>query len=144
MPGTAGFAMVWDNPTNLIAFFPETGAVGILTSDLIDPTSSAAGDFGGNVTALRLNVDFADVGLVMNASGLRFGNLTLCGFTTAPVFNGMTVRQFEAAAEIELGGGTMIDTVLDLDGTTAGLNVAFGLGLAATFAQQHLVNGACP
>ncbi len=144
IPGAAGFSMVWDNPTTLIAFFPQTGAVGLLTSDLIDPISSAAGDFGGESVALRLNVDFADAGLVMNASGLRFGDLTLCGFTTVPAFNGMTVRQFEAAVETMLGGGAQIDTLPDLNGTVAALDGAFGAGLVSTFAQQHLVNGACP
>ncbi len=144
IPGTAGFSMLWDNPTDLIAFFPETGATGILTSDLLDPTSSASGDFGGNVAALRLNVDFGDAGLVGGASGLHLGDLTLCGFTSVPAFNGMTVRQFEAAAETELGGGAQIDAVLDLDITVASLNAAFASGMASVFAQQHLVNGACP
>ena len=35
-----------------------------LTSDLLDPTSSSAGEFGGSVVALRINVDFSDAGLL--------------------------------------------------------------------------------
>jgi hypothetical protein len=83
--------------------FPGTS--GPLTSELIDPTSASSGVFGGNVAALRLDVDFSDAGLLIGASDLRFCDLTLCGFTSPTVINGMTVRQFEAATETLLGGG---------------------------------------
>jgi hypothetical protein len=62
--------------------------------------------FGGNVLALQLDVDFSDAGVLGGTSGLAFGDLRMCNFTTLSALNGMTVRQYLALVNTLLGGGT--------------------------------------
>ena len=51
-----------------------------LDSDVADPTSTSSGGFGGEVLALRLNVDFEAAGLIGGTGG-KFADLKLCNFT---------------------------------------------------------------
>ncbi len=144
IPGTGGFSMVFTGVNALLAYLPVSGVSGALTSDLANPTSSSSGIFGGNVAALKLNVDFSDVGLTLGASGLRFGDLTLCNFPTQPALEGLTVRQYLGVVNTLLGGGSGPYPISDLSPLTGSLNSSFTAGGVAAFAQDHLVNGACP
>jgi hypothetical protein len=45
-----------------------------LSADLIDPSSTSSGLFGGEVLALQFNVDFSDAGLISGSAGLAFGD----------------------------------------------------------------------
>jgi hypothetical protein len=99
--------------------------------------------FGGEVVALQLNVDFSDAGHTLGATGLRFGNLTLCGLSLAGL-NGTSVRSFLATANTALGGGLTPYAITDINALANELNFAFGEGAVSVFAQAHLVNGACP
>jgi hypothetical protein len=76
-------------------------------------------------------------------SGVKFGDLTLCGFTTPPV-NGMSVRDFLGVASTLLGGGSNGYSISDIGPLTTLVGTSFDSGVATSFAQQHLVNGACP
>jgi hypothetical protein len=58
IPGAAGFSAQFTSVDNLLAFLPAAGVSGPLNTDLADPSSSSAGVFGGEVAALKLNVDF--------------------------------------------------------------------------------------
>jgi hypothetical protein len=137
-----GFSMRFSSASAVLAYLPAVGTPAALTSNLVDPTSSSSGSFGGDVTALRLNIDFSDAGVLAGASGLPFGNLRLCGLTATPALNGLTVRQFSDVVNTLLGGGSgpyLIATVATVVGE---LNRAFGAGNVTAWAQDHVVNGA--
>lgn len=80
--------------------------------------------------------------LILGTSAHRFGDLTLCRFSTLPTLN--SVRSFLATVHTLLGDGSAAYTIADLHPVTAQLNSSFDSGSAGTFAQDHLVNGACP
>jgi hypothetical protein len=143
VPGTAGYSMIWSDAVNVLDYLPAVGTSGPLTSDLINPTSSSAGVFGGRVTALHLNIDFSDAGVMLGTSGLRYGDLRLCSLSVASL-NGLTVRQIAGIADTLLGGGSSSYALADIDALLLDLDSAFAGGLATTFAQNHLVNGTCP
>jgi hypothetical protein len=158
IPGTAGFSMAFSGAPAVIAYLPQIGNPGALNADFADPTSSSSGAFGGEVTALRLNVDFSDAGFLAGDSGLKFGDLTLCNMGALAALNGMSVRQFEGTTETLLGGGTYSYAIADLYPIAFELNVSFvpvyqvnsagalatPIGVPSTWAQDHLVNGTCP
>ena len=138
LPGAAGFSMLFTNVDDLGNYLPASGAPDVLDADLLDPASSASGTFGGDVTALRLNIDFSDVALMPGTAGLKLGDLRLRGLTTTPGLNGLTLRQYQDVVNTALGGGASTYGVADLDLLTFQINMAFGAGLATTFAQDHL------
>lgn len=144
--GPTGFSMAFTSAQAVLAYQPASGANASLNADLLDPTSSAAGTFGGHVLGLQLDVDFADSGDISGTSGLKLGDLRLCGLPQT-AYNNLTVRQFLAQMNIALGGGAIAggytyDAISEL---TANIASAFEGGAASLFAQQHLVSGAtCP
>jgi hypothetical protein len=119
IPGASGFAMVFTAATSVLAYLPASGgSIGPLTSNLLDPTSSASGQFGGDVLGLRLNIDFSDAGVLVGTSGIAFGDLILTNFATLPSLNGLTLRQFSGIVNTLLGGGSNGFTIADLDPIT--------------------------
>jgi len=135
--------MSFTDASSVEVYLPAIGPFGPLNSSALNPISTASGGFGGEVLALELNVDFSDAGFLVGASGLRFGNLTLCGFSTLPL-NGTTVRQFLGTLNTLLGGGSAAFTIASLGSTVGDVNASFSAGAPSTFAQQHLFSGACP
>jgi hypothetical protein len=145
IPGTAGFSILFSRAQAVLDYLPQAAAIGALTTDLIDPASSSSGAFGGEVTALRLNVDFSDAGDLPGTSKLKFGDLTLCGFSGAVVgLNGTTVRALLGTTSTLLGGGSTSFAIADVYPVTVSVNAGFQAGTASSFAQSHLFNGACP
>ena len=142
--GAAGFSMLFTGVLEVLAYLPAVGPAGALNSDLVDPTSSSAGGFGGEVLALQLNVDFSDQGVLPHDAAVRFGDLTLCGLSSPVGLNTLTVRQVLAIANTLLGGGTSSFTIAEIDPILRELNASFGSGSVSTFAQDHLINGSCP
>gem|GEM_PF-1431892 len=142
-----GFTMTFDSPDAIIAYLPSSGTPGPLTASLLDPVTSASGSLGGEVVALNLNIAFTDLGLVSGSTSILFGDLHVCGLpasTTTSALNGETVRQVLATADLVLSGATSSITPADLFVTLASINSAFNNGAVSTFAQNNLVNGACP
>ena len=128
----------------LSVYLPQTGAAGVLTTSLVNPTNSGSGSFGGNVAALKLNIDFSDSGYLAASSGIKFGDLVLCNNTgTLTGLNGMTLRQFLATANKVLGAVSNDYSAGDLDGVANLLNASFVGGTPSSWAQLHLVNGSC-
>lgn len=78
------------------AFLPQGGRAGMLRCSAVNPTSSSAGVFAGQVLALKLNVDFSNAGIT--TPGL--GSVKL---TSGPLA-GKTIAQVLAIAEQVLGG----------------------------------------
>jgi hypothetical protein len=142
--GTAGFSMRFFDAIAVFAYLPAVGTPAALSADLIDPMSSSSGEFGGNVLALQLDVDFSDASLLGGTSGLAFGDLYVCELTTATALDGMTVRQVLALANTLLGGGTGPVSIDDMNTIVFALTQAFVGGDPSTFAQQHLFAGSCP
>jgi hypothetical protein len=99
---------------------------------------------GGDVAALQLNVDFSDVGFLPANSGVKFGDLTVCGLTTDTDLNGQTVRQALVVANTAVGAGTTTDSFTDLDTISRDLSGAFYNGTPSSWAQDHLIDGTCP
>jgi hypothetical protein len=134
-----GNSIFFDSAAGVLAYEPTAGLAAALTGSLVDPTSSVSGVFGGNVTALKLNVDFSAAGL-LGTSSTPFGSLLLTGLTgTQAGLNGMSVSAFLALSEIALGGGSTGYAILtDIDPLSAQLNAAFEGGVADTFATNDL------
>jgi hypothetical protein len=100
--------------------------------------------FGGDVVALKLNLDLSRLALMPGTTGLTIGNLTLCNMSTLPSLNGLTVAQVLPIANTLLGGGTASVSITDLDPIIAAINASFDEGVVSAFAQGHLFSGACP
>jgi len=128
----------------LFDYLPATGAPAALDADLADPVSSSSGAFGGDVTALKLNVDFNDAGLVQGNAAVRFGDLLVCGVPATPDLDHQTVRQALAALQLALAGFPTTDTYANLDALARELNTAFLSGEPSTYAQTHLFTGTYP
>ena len=123
----------------LFNYLPGAGTAGALIQDYLNPTATSSGAYGGEVVALRLNVDFSAAGFLPGTSGVPFGNLYLTGFDpTLAGLNGMTVSQFLTLNETLLGGGSGIYTILDIDLLGDQLNTAFDPSSDLSFADAHL------
>jgi hypothetical protein len=72
-----GFSITFMRASDVISYLPAFGTPGALNANLVNPTSSASGYFGGEVVALTLNIDFADAGHTLGADGIRFRDLRL-------------------------------------------------------------------
>ncbi len=137
---TPGFSMTFDGAIPVIAYLPQSSSPASLNQNLVDPTSTSSGEFGGDVVALKLNIDFSDAGFLLGSSGLRFGDLVLENFGPLSLLNGRTVRQILGADETALGGTASFLSIADLDLLTVELNAAFdGGSISSGFAQDHLV-----
>src|SRR5580704_15605124 len=141
--GSAGFSMRFTDAPDLLAYLPDIGQIGPLDADLVNPTASISGTFGGDVTALKLNIDFSDAGLLPQNVGIPFGDLVLQNFSIKSNLrglNGLTVRQFSVIVSTLLGGGSYgTYTIAELDPITANINSSFGGGnYVSTFATTSL------
>ncbi len=139
--GAAGFSALFTSAAAILTYQPAGGVNGPLNADLLDPTSTAAGAFGGYVLALQLDVDFAQAGLLSNTSGLTFGDLRLCNLAQTTL-NGMTIRDFTVLVNTALGGGgTSGYTYDELANLSESVSIAFIGGTPTLFAQEHIVSG---
>jgi len=149
VPGPAGHSMAFTSPLELVEYLPAGGLALPLFTDYLDPMSTSSGVFGGLVTALRLNVDFADAGVLSGSAGIPFGDLILSNmhdvqtaFSTRDLrqWTGLTVRQFLTEASILLGGGTYSYsyTIDEAALVTDFLDSAFEDGQPSQLAQNHL------
>ena len=135
--------MTFTSPAAIESYLPAVGPSGVLDACLINPSSSHSGEFGGEVLALELNVDFSAAGFT-EGSGGPFGNLNLCG--TGTPYDGMSISAILAAANTALGNGGLPpgsnpDSFGDL---LHALNDSFDECTPDGFAQMHLTGGACP
>ena len=113
VPG--GFSMIFTGASELQTYLPDTGLPELLDANLVDPRTTSSGANGGEVTALKLNIDFSDAGVLPGNLGIHFGDLLLQNFTTSGglnvhALNGLTVRHFAAGMNNLLGGGTFVIT----------------------------------
>jgi hypothetical protein len=111
-------------------YLPAGGKPKALTGDLINPTSSPSGVFGGQVLALELNVDFSAAGVVPGG----VGDLILAGTNTS--FDGLSVRNILDMANQALGGGVLFDSTLN--DLVSLLNQGFDNCYPSGWVQDHL------
>lgn len=132
--GNAGYSMTFASSTAVKNYLPAGGTPAALTADLVNPTSSSAGVFGGQVTALRINVAFS----LASVNPASFGSLKVIG--TGTPLDGLTVLQVLAICESALGGSnTSGATYPQLNEIATNLNEAFDNGNPSSWAQAHLV-----
>lgn len=124
-------------------YLPSGGPPAALTATMADPIQTSSGVYGGDVVGLQLDIDYSDAGKLPGASGLDFGDLTVCNLTDLTAFNGMTVRQIANVAQIALAGEPAVYTPAQLDPFVSSLSTAFVDG-EITPAASNLFNGACP
>lgn len=138
IPGEAGFSMRFTSAQAILDYLPQGSAVArALNADLVNPLTSFSRAFGGNVLALKLNVDFDDAN-VLGAGAGRLGDLHMCN--TGTVLDGLTVDEVLAAANLALGGGPLpagIDFTL-LNYHVAKLSGAFADCEPSPYAQDFL------
>jgi hypothetical protein len=133
-----GLTMTFDAGPQVIAYLPAIQPPGMpLKNSVVDPTITPSGEFGGDVLALQLNVDFSDAGFLLGTSGLHFGDLVLQNLSL-PALNGVTVHQFLADANTALGGGAPIYDLVTLDNLAVAINASFANGSPGGFAQTSL------
>ena len=149
IPGDGGFSMKFTTAAAVQNYLPAGGSANKLTADLTNPTSTSAGQFGGQVLALKLNIALSDAG----ATDAGFGDLYYCEPNSS--LNGQTVRQILAAAEIAIGGGALPSgyTYSTLAELCANLDLSFDgksepdfphCGVATAWAFQYLKITPCP
>lgn len=134
----SGFTLRFTSAAAVGAYLPAGGPPAALTASLVNPTSTAAGVFGGQVTALRINVDFSAAGVTVGPGG-PVGAMRIVG-TSTPLDN-LTVAQALAIAEAVLGGGALPAgmTIPNLNDLVTDLNEAFDNGAQSVWARTHLV-----
>ena len=140
--GGGGFSMIFTSGPAALDYTPGTGTPGPLTADLVDPTSTSSGMFGGQVLALEVNINFSDAGLINGR--YQFGNLFLCNLTVTPMYNGLEIRDFLVLMENALGSGTAPYTYDELSDLVGNVTTAFEGGAASLFAQDHIFASTCP
>lgn len=137
--GSGTTSLLFDSPSALFDYLPASGPPAALQVQLLDPTSSESGVYGGDVTALKLNVDFSALGLLPGSSTTHFGDLVLMGFTGSVAgLNGMTVSEFLALNETALSGGSTPISITDLDPYLQQVDASFTTGVVTDFAATHL------
>ena len=137
IPG-AGNSIALTGSSFVLELLPTTGADGPLLIDETNRSATTSGSFGGDVVALRLDVDFSDAGVTLGALGIPFGDLTLSTVPLLPGLDNMTVRQFLDLVSTLLGGGSGIYTINELAGVNDDLTNAFVGGVVSPFAEDHL------
>jgi hypothetical protein len=136
---TSTYYALFDSGPALHAYLPQTGTIGVLSSIYVDPIITTSGPFGGDVAALKLNIDFSDAGITLGSSGIPIGNLLLTALMgTSALLDGLTVRQYLGDANTCLGGGACVLGVSDMDLIAFSLNASFDSGVPDQFAQDHL------
>lgn len=142
IPGGAGHSMVFSSAAAINIYLPAGGQSGKLTESTTDASSSNAGVLGGQVTALRLNVDFAWMDILPAtppATPTDFGDLVYK--RAGDTLDGMSVVDILFAAEDALGGGPLPAgyTYSTLNDLVTKLNEAFDNGSTpTTWAQANL------
>ncbi|HLP75639.1 MAG TPA: SdrD B-like domain-containing protein [Candidatus Paceibacterota bacterium] len=138
IPGSAGRSMKFTSAAAIRAYLPAGGTPGVLGMDYLNPTSTSAGVFAGQVLALQLNVDFGDQ---KNITGFLGGLGDLVFHDSASPLDGKTVRQILAICNTALGGGNVSATgcsISYLNTLCDSFNQAFDGCKASSWCGSHL------
>jgi hypothetical protein len=146
---SGGHFIDFTDQSTILVYLPAVGLPGVLNANVTDPDTTTSGIFGGDVTALKLNIDFSDAGLNAHPSGIAFGDLRVAGLGGGLAgLDGLTVRQILDVANIMLGGGAEPYPLVDFDSLVSQIDSSFDGGFVSTFATDHLelpvVTGSVP
>ena len=101
-------------------FLPQGGTPKALDKNYINPKSTKAGVFAGQVVALKLNVAFSDAGKIGSGS-IKLGELIV----NAGPLSGKTVYEVLDLANTALGGGTTPYSITTLNEVVTAINENF-------------------
>ncbi|HEX7344308.1 MAG TPA: hypothetical protein VF398_08590 [bacterium] len=107
---------------------PCGGGNGALTNSIVIPpkvSNTGAGNFLGQVTALKLNVALDLYDPAFSASSIALGALKVGPGSPYPAFAGMTVAAVLTECNTALGGGTAAHTISALATIANAINVNF-------------------
>jgi hypothetical protein len=115
-----GYTLTFTGSQYIEGFLPQGGPSDVLVQSHVNPSSSEANTFGGQVTALKLNVLFSDAGVGKSVPNLdvSIGEL----FLVSGKFEGLTVYELLDLAQRVLGGD--LDLLDDYDASLSDLNDA--------------------
>ncbi len=135
--GAAGYSMLFKSASAVENYLPAGQTAGRLTADLVNPTSSSAGVFGGQVLALQINVDFSARGAV-GGTDVPVGDLILKDVD--PALDGRSIAEVLSLAKTVLGGGSLPDgtSYSSLNDAVTKLNEAFDNCSPSGWAPLHL------
>ena len=145
--GAAGSSALFTTVQAGQSYLPASGPAGPLANDYLNPQSTSSGTLGGYGLALTFNVDANDAGVLSGSAATLFGELTISNLSILVVegvpedfsdLNGLSVRQFLAAANACLGGGSCPQTYEGMSIIAGDLSVAFDGGAPTQFAQSYL------
>ncbi len=101
LPGVSGrYKLTLTSASAVTTFLPSGGTPGVLNKDYKNPTSTSAGEFASQVSALKFNVDFSNAGAIKPGFSSRV-------VTTGPLA-GLTITQVLSLANNALGGNTSV------------------------------------
>jgi hypothetical protein len=133
------FALAFTSADALFQYLPTAGTPAPLNASALNPTTDSSGVFGGYVAALALSVDFNNAGYLNGNSNTPLGGLVLTNLTgDLSEFNGLTVNQLLAIANICLGDGSCPDGIPNVLEITVQVNESFDQGVVSSFADDHL------
>jgi hypothetical protein len=133
---------VFSSASAIITYLPALGTSGPLSEDVLNPVVTNSGEMGGEVLALRLNIDFSRASIL--GSTTRLGELRFCDVTSLPLLNGQTVDLFSTTVNQLLGGETAPIGSSTATAVLRLVNAAFAEGTPSSFAQLVLFDGDCP
>ena len=143
--------MLFTDPRDLLAYIPTDGSPGPPDSDLINPTETDAGVFGGEVAVLKLNIDFSDAGVLRGNLGIPFGDLVLGGFSSKDKGGLVALEPLDGAAVrrrrehlARRAAATAPFTIADLFPIAQDINDSFVDGTPSAFATEHLIAPPAP
>ncbi len=117
----APYNAIFTNANAVRTFLPQIGSAGQFTTNYVNPTTTSAGEFAGNVAALTLNVAFNEAGLLGSTSTTKIKNLVIA---SGPLKD-YKVSEVLLLANIALGGGTTPFTVQILNEAVQMINYNF-------------------
>jgi hypothetical protein len=139
IPGAGGFSLKFTSAAAIEKFLPAKGGPKKLTADATNPTTSAAGEFAGQVLSLQLSVDFGNAGATDEGP---IGGFVLKNTGNANL-DGLTIAQVLADANKVLGGGALpawATSVSGVNDVVTDLNEAFDDCITTQWALDHLSN----
>jgi hypothetical protein len=136
---SGGHFIEFTDRSTMLAYLPQSGLPGVLNANITDPDTTSAGAFGGDVAALKLDIDFSDAGLIAHPTGTAFGDLHLAGLSGGLAgLDDLTLRQLLDVANVMLGGGAEPYPLVDFDDMLFQLDGSFNGGFVGVFATDHL------
>lgn len=136
---SGGHFIDFTDQSTLLVYLPQSQAPGALNANVTDPDSTSSGIFGGQIAALKLDIDFSDANLLAHPSGVAFGDLVVAGLTGGLAgVDGLTIRQASSIANVMLGGGSEPYSFVDFSQFLTDINASFDGGFVSVFAQDHL------